>query len=199
MGEGQHRVRVKPVERADQLPPEHLEAMQAVSLCAAKVETVGAPVRVGIAGIAANDVEARIPFRTTKFGSHRLRQRRVEGAVPSDAEQLARRVVEQVRQLLDLALGQKVAGDQVELALDLCDTRQIAKNDWAHGQRIDEIRGGSKTKVQRIHKFKIYSAAAGSSVNASHARTASADRRSGCGGFPRWACRAARRCRWRWP
>ena len=105
------------VEGADQLSSEHFEAMQAAPFLAAKVEIEGAPMRVRIAGMAAEDVELLLPFGPAVSGADRVRQRPVKSVAPGDPEQFERSVVDQVRQLLDLIVEKAVAGVKAELAL----------------------------------------------------------------------------------
>jgi len=137
---------MKAVEGADQLPPENIEAMERVALLAAQVEAEGTPVRVRVAAVAAEDIEIRLPFGPAISRSNRTGQRRVEGVVRGDPEQLARGIVDEVRQLLDPVVEEAVAGVQGELALDFGDGGEVAKDDWIHAPRINEIRAGSKVK-----------------------------------------------------
>ena len=116
--EGEHRLRMEAVEGADQLSSEHFEAMQAAPFLAAKVEIEGAPMRVRIAGMAAEDVELLLPFGPAVSGADRVRQRPVEGVALGDSEQLNRSIVDQVRQFLDVIVEQAVAGVKLKLALD---------------------------------------------------------------------------------
>ena len=61
VGEGENRVRVEAVNRADQLAPKHLQAVEAPPLLAAKIEVEGPPVRVGVAAVVAEKVEILLP------------------------------------------------------------------------------------------------------------------------------------------
>jgi len=72
VGEGEHCVRVKAVERADQLATEQFEAVKRVALLATEVEAEGAPVRVRVARILGEAVEVRLPFGAAVFGAHRI-------------------------------------------------------------------------------------------------------------------------------
>jgi hypothetical protein len=130
--EGEHRLRMEAVEGADQLSSEHFKAMQAAPFLAAKVEIEGAPMRVRIAGMAAEDVELLLPFGPAVSGADRVRQRPIESVAPGDPEQFERRVVDQVRQLLDLIVEKAVAGVKTKLALDGRDCGQIAEDDAGH-------------------------------------------------------------------
>ena len=119
VGEGEHGVRVEAVERADELAPEHLEAVEAPPLLAAKVEIEGAPMRVGIAAVVTEKVEILVPAGAGEPRSDRLGQRPVQSVASGDPEQLGRRFVDEVRQFLDLVVEKAVAGVEGKLALDL--------------------------------------------------------------------------------
>src|SRR5690348_10755658 len=97
VGEGEDGVRMKTVEGADQLPPEHFEAVEGAALLAAEVEAERAPRRVRVARILGEAVEVRLPFGAAVFRAHRIGQRRVDGVVRGDPEQLAGRIVDEVR------------------------------------------------------------------------------------------------------
>src|SRR5437868_1192251 len=84
VSEGGDRLRVKAVERADQLPPEHLQAMQAAPFLTPQVEVERRPVRVRIARILAEDVEMRFPRMAVVPRAERGRQRPVEGILPRE-------------------------------------------------------------------------------------------------------------------
>src|SRR6478672_7669574 len=91
LGEGQHGFGVQPVERADQLAPEHVEAVQGTAFVAATVEPEAAPIGVRAAHILAEALELRLPFGAAVFGADCFRKRRIESVVGGDPEQLARR------------------------------------------------------------------------------------------------------------
>src|SRR6478672_7406384 len=78
IGKGQRGLRMEAVQRAHQLPPEHLEAMERTALAAANVEAEPAPIRIRVARIVAQHVEMCVPFGAAVVGPNRLRQRRVE-------------------------------------------------------------------------------------------------------------------------
>jgi len=120
------------VERAYQLPSEDFEAVQRAPFRTAKIEVERGPMRVGVATIFAEDVEILLPLGAAVLGSNRLRQRPGKGVAPGDSEQLPRRVIDELRQLLDLVVEQPVAGMQSELALDFGDGRQMAKDNRGH-------------------------------------------------------------------
>lgn len=154
VSEGERGLRVHTVQRAEQLAPEQLCAMQPASLVAGEIQPEGAPLCIGVAGSLAEDLELRFPFVATVTRAHRIGQRGIKGVALRDPEQLDRCIIDKVRQLLELVVEQMAANLQIELALDLRDDGQLAKDDRAHARRINEIRKGSKVKVQRIHSFK---------------------------------------------
>lgn len=131
-------------ERADELPPEDFEAMKALTSFAAQVEVERLPARVGIARIMAERFELRFPFGAAEAEFHRARQRSVQSGVARNSEQAARGVVDQVRQLLDLLIGEVAAGPEQQLALDLGHAGELAEENRSHGGGINEIRAGSQ-------------------------------------------------------
>ena len=76
--------RMEPVERAHQLPPEHLQGMQAAPFGTAKIEVERPPVRVRIARMLAEHVELRFPRRAAMFDADGVGQRGVEGVALGD-------------------------------------------------------------------------------------------------------------------
>src|SRR3954447_10084168 len=120
--------------RANQLSPEHLEAMQSAALLAAEIEVERDPRRVGTARIAAEDVEILFPLGVAVFPADRLGQRPVEGVTLRNAKQGARRIVHQRRQLLQLIVEQPVAESQIQLTLDRPHARQVTEDDLSHGR-----------------------------------------------------------------
>ena len=116
--EGEHSIGVEPVERADELPAERLEAVQPAAFRAAEVEAEGVPMRVRVAGVVAEEVEMRLPLGPAVFGPDLLRKRPMEGVAPGDPEQLDRGVVDEVRELLQLVVEQAVAGVKLKQPLD---------------------------------------------------------------------------------
>ena len=120
------------VKAADQLPSEHFQAMQPAVFLAPKVEVERLPIGIRIAGPMSEDVEVRFPFGTAVLAAKRIGQRPMEGVAPSDAEQLDRSLVDEVRKLLDIIVEQAVAGVQVKLSLDGRNGRQIAEDDPGH-------------------------------------------------------------------
>src|SRR5205085_1094180 len=119
VGEGEHSLRMQPVECADQLAPEYVQAVKGKTFPTAKVEPEFAPVRVGLARILAQAVEVRLPFGAAVSGADGFRQSGVEGVVGGDPEQLTRGIVDEVRQLLRFLARQQTAGLQTKLLLDL--------------------------------------------------------------------------------
>lgn len=103
---------------ADELPPEHFEAVQPAAFLAAKIEVEGVPKRVRVAGVVAEDVELRLPFAAAILRPNRIRKRPVEGIAPGDPEQLQRGGVDEVRKLLDLIVQKAVEGVQAKLVLN---------------------------------------------------------------------------------
>ena len=61
--EGDHRLRMQAVKRADELPPEHFEAMQAAPFLTAKVEVEGAPLGVRVRDLVAPGRRNSLPIR----------------------------------------------------------------------------------------------------------------------------------------
>ena len=86
-------------------------------------------------------------------GADRVGQRGVERVIRGDPEQLARRVVDDVRQLLGFLVGKQAERLEAKLLLDRGDGGEMTEDDQGHAVRIDEIRAGSKVKDQRIHRF----------------------------------------------
>lgn len=119
-------------ECADELPAEHLQAVKASALLATEVEVEGVPVRVRVAGIMAEDVEMGFPFVAAVPGANGVGQRPVESVALRDAEQRARGVVDQVRQLLHLIVEQPVPGMKLKLALYLGNAGKVAEDDSGH-------------------------------------------------------------------
>jgi len=106
------------VKRANELPPEHFEAMQAAPFLTAKVEVEGAPLGVRVPGPVPHGVEIRFPFGPAISRANRVRQRPVKGVALSDSEQLNGGGVDEVRKLLDLIVQKAIAKVQVKPALD---------------------------------------------------------------------------------
>src|SRR6476469_6237109 len=98
VGEREHRLRMEAADCADELPPEHFEAMEAPALLAAKVEVEDAPGRVGFAAVVAEKVEILFPAVPGELCADRLRQRPVQGVAPGDPEQLGRSLVDEARE-----------------------------------------------------------------------------------------------------
>ena len=141
------------MERADQLPPEDFEAVERAAFLAAQVETELAPICVRVARISAEDVELGLPLGAAMLCPDGFRQRGIEGVVRGDAEQGARRIVDEVRQLLRFILGKQAAGLQAKLLLELGEGWQMAEDDQGHARRIAEIRSGSKVKSSMNPQF----------------------------------------------
>lgn len=140
---------MKAVERADQLPSEHFEAVERAALLAAEVEAGGTPMRMGIARVLPKDFEVGFPFGTTVVGADWLRQRRVECVVRGNPEQVARRIIDVVLQLLGLIVGEQPEGLQAQLLLDRGNGGQMAEDDQVHAPRINEIRACSKVNLSK--------------------------------------------------
>src|SRR3954447_9057984 len=125
---------MKAVERADQLPSEGVNAMQAPPFRAAQVEAEGLPVGVGVARVSAKRGKLLFPFEPAVLPANGGGQRPVEGIALGDPEQLDRGVVDEVRQFLKLVVEQAVAGVEVKLAFDGGDGRELAEDDQGHAQ-----------------------------------------------------------------
>ena len=86
--EGEHRLRMQAVERANELPPEHFEAMQAAPFFTAKVEVEGAPAASGSAAPTPEGVEILFPFGPAVSRANRVGQRPVKAsrrAIPNSS------------------------------------------------------------------------------------------------------------------
>ena len=128
----QARSRVKALDRADQLPAKDLEAVQAVSLLAAKVETEILPEGVRIAAMVTKHVEVQFPLVPAVLVAKRVGQSPVEGVALDDPEQLERNLVDEMGKLVDLIVEQPVTKLQLQLLLDEGDAGQLAKQDQGH-------------------------------------------------------------------
>lgn len=132
LSEGDHRLRMEAVKRANELPSKYLEAMQSASLFASKIEIESSPISVPVSRILRENIKVRFPFCAPVFPSKRLWKRPIEGVSVRDTEEPDGGIVDQVRELLHLVVQQAIAKLQVQLALDRCDTRQFAKDDLRH-------------------------------------------------------------------
>ena len=68
-------MRVDSVEGANQLTPEHFEAMQPAAFLTAKIEVEGAPISIRVPAVLAKHVEVRFPIAPAVLCANGLGQR----------------------------------------------------------------------------------------------------------------------------
>src|SRR5690242_9566374 len=81
VGKGEHRLRVKSVDGADQLPPEQVEAVERMPFLAAEVEAEADPKGAGDPRTFSENIEMRFPLPSTEPRPHRVRQCGIERVI----------------------------------------------------------------------------------------------------------------------